>query len=71
MPATQNGSVTFFVDEEAVDISRLTGLPWSFQKTHQRGVLRPYLEISSLDWFDKWRVAWAYIGAHYYVTTVP
>jgi len=66
MPATTNGGVTYFLDDEAIDISRLTGIPWSWQKVHQRGNRHPYLEVSDLSWWERWRVAWAYIGAHYW-----
>ena len=53
-------------DEWAQDASRLTGIPWSYQRVHQRGVLHPVIDTSELEWQDKWRLAWAIIGAMAY-----
>jgi hypothetical protein len=62
----------------AVDVSRLTGLPLAqigsrldegaeihpFAVTHPE---RMFLDLTRMAWWDRWRVAWALIGAHYYL----
>jgi len=60
----------FLVDDEAKDISRITDIPWSWQRVHQRGVLRPFLDLRNLDWWDRWRVVWAQIGGWTYLDAV-
>lgn len=52
----------YLVDDAAVDVSRITGLPWCWRRVETRGVPRPYLDLVELDWWDRWRVAWALIG---------
>lgn len=68
----------WIVGQESVDIARLTGLPLNHlldrhkakPAIHADAVRDPdnmYLDLSRLDWSDRWRVAWARIGAHYYI----
>ena len=56
--------MSYLIDDEARDVSTLTGLPWRWARVHQRGPLHPYLDLLELCWWDRWRVAWARIGAY-------
>lgn len=57
----------YLTDELAVDVSRITGIPWSYQKVHQRGIHRPFMDLRQLDWVDRLRVAFTLIGGYYYI----
>ncbi len=57
----------FLVDDAAVDVSRLTGIPWSYERVHQRGVPRPFIDLDSLTWWERFRIAWTLIGANFYL----
>jgi hypothetical protein len=59
----------WLVDDEARDVSRLTGIPWFFARIHQRGAEHPCIDLGELDGWDRLRVAFAQIGAHYYLDT--
>jgi hypothetical protein len=61
----------YLTDDEAIDVSRMTGIPWSYERVHQRGVPRPFLDLRNLPWWEQWRVAWARIGAYVWVDNVP
>ncbi len=56
---------TYIVDEEARDVSQMTGIPWYYARVHQRGALHPFIDLVDLCWWDRWRVAWARIGGYY------
>lgn len=55
------------VDDEAVDVSRMTDLPWGWWKIEQRGELRPVLLLDELGWWDRFRVFWTRLGGWYYL----
>lgn len=61
----------YLLDDEAVDVSRITGIPWSFERVSQRGVPQPFLDLRNLSWWDRFRVAWAMIGAHEWSNHAP
>lgn len=54
----------YLIDDEAVDVSRMTGIPWSWEKVHQRGVRHPFIDLNKLDWWDRMRVVFALIGGY-------
>lgn len=56
---------SYLIDDEAVDVSRMTDLPWGWWKIDQHGVRRPVLLLEELDWWDRWRVLWARVGGWY------
>jgi hypothetical protein len=55
------------VDEEARDVSRITGIPWAYERIHQRGVLHPVIRVDDLGWWDRWQIVWATIGVRFYL----
>lgn len=69
----------WIVGPDAVDIARLTGLPLN-HLLDRRGTVpsinhaavrdpdNMYLDLTRLSWWDRLRVAWARIGAHYYLS---
>ena len=59
--------MAYLIDDDARDVSRITGIPWSYERVHQRGVPHPYIDLGALDRIDRLRVAFAMIGAQYYV----
>ncbi len=59
--------MTFLVDHEALDVARMAGVAWQWQRIHQRGPQHPFIDLDRLDWWDKWRVAWARIGAYHWI----
>ncbi len=61
----------FLVDDEAVDVSRMTGLPWSYERVSQHGVPQPFLDLRMLDWWQRFRVAWCLIGGYFLVNNAP
>jgi hypothetical protein len=63
-----NGPVAYLIDDEAIDVSRITGIPWCYRRVHQRGALHPFLDLAELDWWDRWRVAWTIIGGHSFLS---
>lgn len=63
--------MNYLMDDEAIDISRITGIPWCYAKVHQRGIKHPFLDLSALSWWDRFRVAWAYIGAYVWRNNAP
>lgn len=62
MPLAANGGLVYLTDDDAVDVSRITGIPWSWERVHQRGPRHPFLDLTNLCWWDRWRVAWTWIG---------
>src|SRR5690349_11289884 len=52
---------------EAIDISRITGIPWAYRVTRTRGEPEPTIDLHRLDWWDRFRVAFARVGAHYFL----
>lgn len=75
----------YIVGQEALDVARLTGLSvfsllerrsWRSIPLHPNAVtaeLRDlvYIDLTRLDWADRWRVAWARIGAHQFLRAQP
>jgi hypothetical protein len=59
-----NGSAAFLTDDTAVDVSRVTGIPWRYAVVESRGVARPYLDLLALDWWDQFRVAWTLVTGY-------
>jgi hypothetical protein len=55
------------IDEEAVDISRMTGVPWYFARVATWGGHRPCIGLVDLTWWDRWKVLWARVGANYWL----
>lgn len=53
---------------DAIDVSRLTGIPWAYRVTRSRGKPEPTLDVHQLDSLDRIRVAFALIGAHYWLS---
>lgn len=51
-------------DDEARDVSRVTGIPWYYGRIHQRGPLHPLMDLSELDWWDRFRVAWVLVAGY-------
>lgn len=66
----------YLTGAEAVDVARLTGLRLSTPRHSLRdepdidprdvGRATVILDLTRLDWWDRWRVAWARVGAHYW-----
>lgn len=70
--APANGGVVqmeskYLIDDEARDVSWLTGIPWYYARVHQRGPLHPFIDLVELQWWDRWRVAWARIGVYHLI----
>lgn len=63
--------MNYLFSEAAVDVSRLTGLPWSWARVETGGDLLPCINLVELSWWDRWRVAWALIGGHVFADTFP
>jgi hypothetical protein len=63
----QGPTRTYLLDEEAKDVSRVTGIPWCWQKVHQRGDYHPFIDLTQLDWAAQFQVAWSLIGMNYYL----
>lgn len=61
------GHQLILVDDEAVDVSRVTGIPWCWRRVETRGPYRPVLDLTELSWWERFRVAWTHIGITYYV----
>ena len=59
--------MAFLVDDVARDVSRITGIPWHYERVHQRGVPHPFLDLDRLDWWDRMRVAFTQIGVTYFL----
>jgi hypothetical protein len=57
----------YLVDDEARDVSRMTGLEWTPAKVHSKGIVRPFLDLRTLDYWDQFMVAWTMIGAYAYL----
>lgn len=57
--------MSWLLDHEAVDVSRMTGVPWHYARVHQHGPLHPFIDLAALDWWDAWRVCWARIAGHH------
>ena len=57
----------YLVDDVARDVSRMTGIPWSWQRVHQRGPMHPFIDLMDLGWWERFRVAWARIGAQVFM----
>lgn len=61
------GGVVILTGEEAVDVSRMTGIPWSWERVASWEPLVPVLDLLRLSYADRMRVAWARIGAWFYL----
>ncbi len=59
--------MTYLYADAAVDASRLTGIPWSWERVETGTPPTPCINLTTLAWWDRWKVAWALIGAHAYV----
>ncbi len=59
--------MTFLYADAAIEVSRLTGFPWSWERIETGTPPVPYIDLVSLGWWDRMRVAWAMIGAHAYL----
>ncbi len=57
------GTPKYLTGDVARDVCRLTDL-----RLDDAGM---FLDLSRLDWWDQWRVAWALIGGHYYCASNP
>lgn len=66
-PTLDFGYRWLLVDQEAVDVSRLTGIPWYWGRLHQRGPQHPLMDLNELEWWDQWLVLWARVGAHAFI----
>jgi hypothetical protein len=51
----------------AVDVSRMTGIPWSWERADSRGPRVPMIDPSRLSYVERMRIVVALIGAHYYL----
>ncbi len=56
------GPILYLYDDAAVDVSRITGIPWSWQQLETGGTRRPFLDLMELDWWDRMRVAFTVIA---------
>lgn len=54
--------VTYLYDNAAIDVSRITGIPWAYQQLETGGEQRPCLNLLELDWWDRMRVTLTVIG---------
>lgn len=54
----------YIVDEEARDVSRITGIPWSYERVQSNDIRRPCIMFDDLCWVDKLGVAFALVGGH-------
>ncbi len=59
--------MAYLVDDVAVDVSRITGIPWSYERVHQRGARHPFIDLDKLTWWERFRVAWTLIGVNFYL----
>lgn len=68
------------VGAEAIDIARITGLQLrsGYHRSWEDSDISPeavratdhvYLDLTRLTPWDRWRVAWARIGAHYFINS--
>jgi hypothetical protein len=54
--------IAYLFDNAAVDVSRITGIPWEYQQLETGGPRRPCLNLLELDWWDRMRVTLTVIG---------
>lgn len=59
--------ISFLYDDAAVDVSRITGIPWAYQQFESGGASRPCINLLDLDWWDRMRVTFAVIAGEYFV----
>lgn len=62
-----DSSMGFLTGQHAVDVSRMTDLPWYRCRVHNNRPYTEYLDLLTLDWWDQLRVAWCLIGGYYYL----
>lgn len=63
--------MTLITDDAARDVSRITGIPWSYQKVHQRGAMHPVIDPQELDAWANLQIAFAMIGANFWCDQLP
>lgn len=49
-------TVILLYDDAAIDVSRITGIPWSYQQLESRSKRRPCINLLELDSLDRLRV---------------
>jgi hypothetical protein len=59
--------ITYLYDDAAIDVSRITGIPWAYEQFETRGARRPCINLVDLDWWDRMRVALTVIAAEYLI----
>lgn len=52
------------IGEDAITVSRITGIPWAYERVVSRGPLIPTIHLARLPYVMQMRVAVAMIGAH-------
>lgn len=55
-------TIAYLYDDAAIDVSRITGIPWAYQQLETGGNQRPCINLLELDWFDRMKVAFAVIA---------
>lgn len=53
------------LDDIAQDVSRITGIPWSYERVETKQPKRPCINLFNLDPIDRLRVSFALITGHY------
>lgn len=54
------------LDDIAQDVSRITGIPWAWERVETKAPKRPCINLFNLDPIDRLRVSLALVGGHYY-----
>jgi hypothetical protein len=57
------------VGREAVDVARITGLPWYYAQVHTHGLCVPVLDVSSLDGWTRFTINWALVAGYAWLAT--
>lgn len=52
------------VGDEAIDVSRMTGIPYFYGKESTRGARSPMINLFDLTAWDRFRVAWALVAGY-------
>ena len=61
--------MTYLVDNAALDAARIIGCRWEWRQVESRGRRRPFVDLMALSWWERFRLAWAMIGAHHVMDT--
>lgn len=59
------------LDDIAQDVSRITGIPWAWERVETKQPKRPCINLFNLDPIDRLRVSFALIGGHFYCDLNP